>query len=95
MTRPMPPLFQPQDTLILVALADELPKPRLPQWRIAYTGVGKVNAAITAEREIASKRPKTIINLAPRAVFPHSIMGLLKWGGFSSGIWMSENLGSP
>ena len=82
MTRPLPPLFQPQDTLILVALADELPKPRLPQRRIAHTGVGKVNAAITAEREIASKRPKTIINFGTAGSLSPQHHGLVEVGRF-------------
>ena len=48
------PLFSPQNTLILVALADELPRSLVPDWRIVYTGVGKVNAAIQVSPECAA-----------------------------------------
>ncbi len=36
----------PDNTIIFVALESELPATHLPEWRIVYTGVGKVNAAI-------------------------------------------------
>ncbi|NCV51273.1 MAG: 5'-methylthioadenosine nucleosidase, partial [Gammaproteobacteria bacterium] len=35
----------PDNTLIVVALEDELPTHMVPGWNVLYTGVGKVNAA--------------------------------------------------
>jgi hypothetical protein len=37
--------FDPQTTLLIVALKDELPRDMAAGWTIAYTGDGKVNAA--------------------------------------------------
>ncbi|MGB1998662.1 MAG: hypothetical protein ACPHS7_04390 [Candidatus Puniceispirillaceae bacterium] len=38
--------FDPQTTLLVVALENELPCDMVAGWTIIYTGVGKVNAAI-------------------------------------------------
>ena len=76
------PLFSPQNTLILVALADELPRSLLPDWRIVYTGVGKVNAAITIEREIASQRPEMIINFGTAGSLSPDHQGIVEVGQF-------------
>ena len=50
------------ETLIVVALEDELNKNDLVGWRIVYTGIGKVNALIALGRAIREKRPSKIIN---------------------------------
>ena len=63
-------------TLILVALKDELPADLLPQWRIAYTGIGKINAAQTAEREIHRQRPDVIINFGTAGALTPNLSGL-------------------
>ena len=39
--------FDPQTTLLIVALETELPRDMAAGWTIVYTGVGKVNAAFT------------------------------------------------
>ena len=76
------PLFSPQNTLILVALADELPRSLVPDWRIVYTGVGKVNATITIEREIASQRPEMIINFGTAGSLSPDHQGIVEVGQF-------------
>ena len=76
------PLFSPQNTLILVALADELPRSLLPDWRIVYTGVGKVNAAFTIEREIASQRPEMIINFGTAGSLSPDHQGIVEVAQF-------------
>ena len=38
--------FDPQKTLLIVALEDELPGNMAAGWTIVYTGADKVNAAI-------------------------------------------------
>ena len=38
--------FDPQTTLLVVALENELPRDMVAGWTIIYKGVGKVNAAI-------------------------------------------------
>ena len=45
-------LIQPENTLIVVALEDELPTHLVAGWNILYTGVGKVNAAIAATEAV-------------------------------------------
>ena len=70
--------FDPATTLILVALEHELPRQLLTEWRIAYTGVGKINAAVSAEREILAKRPKTIINFGTAGSLSDQHHGLVE-----------------
>lgn len=48
--------------VIIVALEDELPRALLPNWTIIYTGVGKINAAMTVSRLISTLRPTQLIN---------------------------------
>ena len=50
------------ETLIVVALEEELDKNDLVGWRVVYTGIGKVNALIAVGRAIREKRPSKIIN---------------------------------
>ena len=76
------PLFSPQNTLIVVALADELPRSLLADWRIAYTGVGKVNAAITIEREIAAQKPQVIINFGTAGSLSPNHQGIVEVSQF-------------
>ena len=45
--------FDPKNTLILVALEAELPNEMIPSWNVAYTGVGKVNAALKGSEYVA------------------------------------------
>ena len=75
-------LFQPENTLILVALQDELPRSLLPHWRIAYTGVGKVNAALTAEREINKEKPDRIINFGTAGSLTPHLQGIVEVSRF-------------
>lgn len=64
------------NTLILVAIRDELPKDLLPGWNIQYTGVGKVNAAYQATRSIYKYKPKHIINYGSAGSLNSEITGL-------------------
>jgi len=48
--------------VIIVALEDELPQHLLPDWQIVYCGVGKINAAMTTARLLATTRPSRLIN---------------------------------
>jgi len=76
------PLFDPMDTLILVALEDELPHHLLPDWRIIYTGVGKVNAALAAERAIMAFRPKMMINFGTAGALSPDLHGIVEVSRF-------------
>ena len=54
--------FDPKNTLILVALEEELPKEMIPSWNVVYTGVGKVNAALKGSEYVASYKPYLYLN---------------------------------
>ena len=54
--------FDPQITLLVVALENELPRDMAAGWTIVYTGVGKVNAAIALGDAIAMRQPKQVVN---------------------------------
>ena len=49
-------MIDKKNTLILVALEQELPKSYLPGWRIIYTGVGKVNASFAISKSRLDSR---------------------------------------
>lgn len=74
--------FNPKDTLILVALEDELPRHLLPDWRIVYTGVGKVNAALEVERAIMAARPKAMINFGTAGALSPDHHGIVEVSRF-------------
>ena len=64
------------ETLIVVALEDELNKNDLFGWRIIYTGIGKVNALIALGRALREKRPSKIINFGTAGSSRTELSGL-------------------
>ena len=54
--------FDPRTTLLVVALENELPRQLAVGWQIVYSGVGKVNAAITLCDALSSFRPERVVN---------------------------------
>ena len=54
--------LDPKNTVLLVALEKELPKRLIPTWNIYYTGVGKVNAALSVVAAFNLYKPNVIIN---------------------------------
>ena len=54
--------LDPKNTVLLVALEKELPKQLIPAWNIYYTGVGKVNAALSVVAAFNLYKPNVIIN---------------------------------
>ena len=69
-------LIQPENTLIVVALEDELPTHLVAGWNVLYTGVGKVNAAIAATEAVLETRPIHLINYGTAGALNPSITGL-------------------
>ena len=69
-------LIQPENTLIVVALEDELPTHLVAGWNVLYTGVGKVNAAIAATEAVLETRPIHLINYGTAGALNRSITGL-------------------
>ncbi len=68
--------FNKSETLIIVALEDECPKDLIEDWRVVYSGVGKVNSLISLSRAISEERPKTVINFGTAGSTDPSLQGL-------------------
>ena len=71
------------DTAIIVALEKEFPHKinPFPEYTF-YTGIGKVNAAITATRIIERYEPTTIINIGTAGSCIRKLQGLVECGIF-------------
>jgi len=72
------PRFNPQDTLILVALEEELPPHQVPGWNVRYTGVGKVNAALAAAAHCPAFRPAALVNYGSAGALKPGLQGLVE-----------------
>ena len=68
--------FNKSETLIIVALEDECPKDLIEDWRVVYSGVGKVNSLISLSRATSEERPKTVINFGTAGSTDPSLQGL-------------------
>ena len=51
-----------KNTLIAVAMEQELSIEQAEGWRVVYTGIGKVNALISVNRALRIDKPVNIIN---------------------------------
>ena len=68
--------FNKSETLILVALEEECPRELLSEWRVDYSGVGKVNAIISLSKAVSQERPKTVINFGTAGSIDPNLRGL-------------------
>ena len=82
-----------ENTVILVAINDELPNHLLPGWNIQYTGVGKVNAAYHATRTVYKFKPDNIINYGSAGSLNPKIFGLQQVTQFLQRDMQAEQLG--
>ncbi len=82
-----------ENSVILVAINDELPKNILPEWNIQYTGVGKVNASYQATKVIYKYKPKYIINYGSAGSLMPNISGLQQVSTFLQRDMLAEQLG--
>jgi adenosylhomocysteine nucleosidase len=71
-----------KDIVILVALEDELPKDSFKEFRIEYTGVGKINACFKTIEVINAYSPKLIINYGTAGTLKSKLNGLYKISDF-------------
>ena len=78
MTKPL----DPKNTVLLVALEKELPKQLIPTWNIYYTGVGKVNAALSVVAAFNLYKPNVIINYGTVGSLNPKLSGLIKVNKF-------------
>ena len=70
--------FDPRKTLLVVALENELPRNLAAGWQIVYSGVGKVNAAITLCDALASYKPKKVVNYGSAGALRTGLSGLYR-----------------
>ena len=68
--------------LILVALQDELDANEIGDFKVYYSGVGKVNAAIKTLQVIQKHSPDLIINFGTAGSLNPRLSGLLEVGSF-------------
>ena len=70
--------FNPKTTLLVVALESELPRDLAVGWQVVYSGVGKVNAAITLCDALISHQPKQVINYGSAGALRAGLSGLCR-----------------
>ena len=70
--------FDPRTTLLVVALENELPRDLVVGWQIVYSGVGKVNAAITLCDALASCSPEKVVNYGSAGALRKGLSGLYR-----------------
>ena len=68
--------FDSKNTIILVALENELPQNILPDVHIEYSGVGKINAAIKTLEIIRKFNPDMIVNFGTAGSLVEKVTGL-------------------
>lgn len=66
------------NTLIVVALEDELPSALVAGWNVLYTGVGKVNAAIATTEAVIGTKPVHLINYGTAGALNTEVSGLVR-----------------
>ena len=76
------PKITPENTLIIVALESELPRQHLPEWRVIYCGVGKVNATLEATKNILQFQPDIVLNYGSAGSLNPTLSGLVEAGQF-------------
>tara|TARA_B100001750_G_C15312052_1_gene497796 strand:+ start:296 stop:850 length:555 start_codon:yes stop_codon:yes gene_type:complete len=68
--------FSKNNTLIVVALEDELPRKLVKDWRVIYTGIGKINAVIETSIAVEVQKPDFIVNFGTAGSSSENITGL-------------------
>ena len=75
-------MINKKNTVILVALEQELPKSFLPGWTVLYTGVGKVNASFAISKSYFDYKPKYFVNYGTAGSLNKKISGLIEVSKF-------------
>ena len=66
--------------VIFCALKDEIEETKIGNCNIVFTGVGKVNAAISASKYLSQNTPSLAINYGTAGVIRNDIKGLVECG---------------
>lgn len=88
---------------IFVALPDELPADHAAGRELVYTGVGKVNAALTATEALARLKPDLAVNFGSAGAVTPGLSGLIECGAAVQrdmdlrplGLALGETYGDP
>ena len=68
--------FDPASTLLVIALEDELPSALVSAWRIIYTGVGKINAAVALAEALQRYQPRHVLNYGSAGALRPGLVGV-------------------
>ena len=78
-------MISSKNSVILVAIENELPESLIPDFKVTYTGVGKINATIKTIESIEKYKPEYIINYGSAGSLNSTISGLSVTHDFTSG----------
>lgn len=81
--------------LVFVALEDELPAALIAPVPVVYTGVGKVNAALSAAAALAARRPALAVNYGTAGAVAPGLSGLIECGAAAQRDMDLRPLGLP
>ena len=84
-----------KNTLIAVAMEEELNIQQAKGWRVVYTGIGKVNALISINRAIREYKPVNIINFGTAGSSRSDLEGLHEVTTFKQRDMDLRNIGLP
>ena len=84
-----------KNTLIAVAMEEELNLQQAKGWRVVYTGIGKVNALISINRAIREYKPVNIINFGTAGSSRSDLEGLHEVTTFKQRDMDLRNIGLP
>ena len=70
--------YSTDDIAIIVALEEELPETILPEFKIFYSGVGKINATLKTAEVIYKTNPKLVINYGSAGALNKNMSGLVR-----------------
>lgn len=83
------------DILVFVALEDELPAALIAPVPVVYTGVGKVNAALSATAALAERKPRLAVNYGTAGAVTPEHAGLIECGAAAQRDMDLRALGVP
>ena len=75
-------MINKKNSIILVALEQELPKKYLPDWHIIYSGVGKINASFAISKAYYEFKPEYFINYGTAGAINENVTGLIEVSKF-------------
>ena len=75
-------MINKKNSIILIALKQEFPKKYLPDWHIIYSGVGKINAALTISKAYYEFKPEYFINYGTAGAINQNVTGLVEISKF-------------